>query len=350
MLKFRKNGLCRFLESFPPSEVEGGARSRQAVGRTRPKAEDVRNDTVRFFKACAVLFAFLFVTACSEPVTVETREMDGTYLIIEGLLTDDPDMDQYVKLSESVPYYNDGVIPKVSGAEVVVNDGTEDILFTEKPAGSGEYCPPEGFRAELNKKYHLSVTASLKGEQRHYEAEAEMPELGFRVDRIDYTFNGNTKAKLDSLWTVLMWGQDDPETSCNFLVYIAVNGHRIPLSSCLMIEDKYFNGKAVDTFPCGLLSQTADNRKHYGECHKYLEKGDVITLEGYSMKKDFYTFMSHLQGDGGMASMPLLQSQPGNPVTNLKGDGYVLGYFGICSTATASVTVDDPFQTIFYNR
>ena len=177
-------------------------------------------------------------------------------------------------------------------------------------------------------------------------AEAEMPELGFDLEKIDYTYNGNTAAKLDSLWTVLMWGKDDVKLENNFIAYISVNDKRLPLGSCLMIHDKYFQGKRIEKFPVGLLYQTAANRKQYGDCAKFLEEGDVIQLEGYALSDAYYRFLLTLHGDGGLSSMPLMSSQPANPETNVHGDADVLGFFAVCSTAYASVTVSNPFQVI----
>ena len=235
----------------------------------------------------------------------------------------------------------------------MVNDGTKDILFTERldeedGAGTGEYYAPEGFQALSGRKYSLSVKATVAGKAHQYSAEAEMPEMGFTLDRIDYTYNGNTPAKLDSLWTILMWGEDNLETTSRFIARFSVNGYNLPLSSCFMIEDKYFNGKKIEAFPIGLLYQTAENYKQNGECAKFLEEGDVLTLTGYSMTEEYYAFMQTVQGDGGLSSMPLLSSQPMNPLTNITGDGDVLGFFAACPVLTASVTVTDPFQVIEY--
>ena len=304
---------------------------------------------VRIAETLYSIVMLLTLVSCSEPITVQTREMDRTYLIVEGLLTDRAGMDQYVKLSESLPYFSGDDCPKVSGAQVVVSDGETETVFTETT--EGEYVAPEGFRARMGRTYRLDIEADVAGERHRYHAEADMPDIGFTIDRIDYTYDGKSRVKLDSLWTVLMWGKDDPVKRNIFLAGIAVNGNRIPLSSCLMIEDKFFNGKRIDTFPCGLLYQTAENRKRYGECAKYLEEGDVISVEGYALSDEYFRFLMNIHGDGGGGSsnMPLFATQPANPVTNVTGDGDVLGYFAVCATAVASCTVTDPYQVINYN-
>ena len=296
-----------------------------------------------------IILMMAVLYACSEPITVHTRKMDRSYFIVEGLLTDREDLEQYVKLSVSVPYFSEEGIKPVHDAEVVVSDGETEFLFTEQ-AADGEYHAPEGFKAFLGKKYKLSVKAVVEGETHQYEAEDEMPVVGFELEKIDYLYNGNTPQKLDSLWTVLLWGKDDLSIKNNYLACISVNGYRLPLGSCFMMEDKYFSGKQVEAFPVGLLSQTAENLKNNGPCAKFLEEGDVLTLDGYALSPGYYQFLSCIHGDGGSTSnMPLMATQPVNAPTNLHGDGYVLGYFAVCSTLSTSVTVTDPYQVIEYH-
>ena len=301
--------------------------------------------------ALASVFGLLVIlTACSESIKVKTRDMEETYVIIEGRITDrDTGSENYVYLSQSVPYFENKSKPDgISGAEDVVSDGEGgETVFTENPEGSGHYFAPDGFKAVSGRTYSLDIRANTLGSLRRYHAEALMPELGFEVDKIDYTYNGNTDAKLDSLWTVLMWGKDDPDIRNIYLAYLSVNGHRSPLSASLMIEDKYFNGKNIEKFPVGVLNQTAENRKQYGECSKFLEEGDVITLDGYVLTTEYYRFISNLYGDSGLSSLPLISSQPVNPPTNISGDGKFLGFFAACPTAQASVTVTDPFKDIY---
>ena len=95
---------------------------------------------------------------------------------------------------------------------------------------------------------------------------------------------------------------------------------------------------------------TAENLKNNGPCAKFLEEGDVLTLDGYALSPGYYQFLSCIHGDGGSTSnMPLMATQPVNAPTNLHGDGYVLGYFAVCSTLSTSVTVTDPYQVIEYH-
>ena len=51
---------------------------------------------------CALLLGALFLAGCSEEVEVHTRNMDRTFLVVEGMLTDNPAVPQRIMLTESV--------------------------------------------------------------------------------------------------------------------------------------------------------------------------------------------------------------------------------------------------------
>ena len=50
--------------------------------------------------------------------------------------------------------------------------------------------------------------------------------------------------------------------------------------------------------------------------------------------------------NGTFSSIPLFSPQPANCPTNIKGEG-VMGYFAVCPTCSASVTVEDPLRPYY---
>ena len=97
-------------------------------------------------------------------------------------------------------------------------------------------------------------------------------------------------------------------------------------------------------FPIEPLLQSEVLRKQYGECYKYLETGDVITLELWTLDKGYFDYMLSLTMNG--VSIPLFTPQPANAPTNIRGE-HVVGYFAVCPVTRASVTVEDPFRPYF---
>lgn len=294
---------------------------------------------------CCLGIAML--AGCSEEIDVHTKSMDRTYLVVEGMLTDCADDVQRVLLTESVDYFEEEVPPAVSGATVTVSDGTDSWLFTENPAGSGCYVGPEGLHGTPGVTYKLSVDAVVGGTAGHYEAVSTMETAGFRVDAVDYMYAGNATMKMDSLWTIAAWGEDMPGTNY-YYISASLNGAVFPMELSLAMDDKYFDGQKVVCFPITTLYQTESMYKQYGEVGKYLETGDVFTLNVYTIPKDYYDFYMGFVSSSVGSSVPMLQSQPANCPTNVTG-GDAVGYFVACSASSASVTIEDP-QRPYYKK
>ena len=276
----------------------------------------------------------LILCACTEKVDLRSRSDYPAYLAVEATRTDRPEDPQQIVLSRSISYFHNESQPMVRGASVKVND----VVFQEREAGI--YQAPEGYACESGVEYKLHIRLP---EGNEYEAEASMPEPGFRMDAIDYAFAGGKTMDSDSLWTVGVWGHEK-EIDSNYLLTHAVNGLYQPFEMALVSDDKFFNHNDVVGFPITALMQSELLRKQYGDCFKYLEAGDVITLEIWTLDKGYYDFLLALTMNS--VSIPLFTPQPANVPTNIRGE-HVLGYFAVCPVARASVTIDDPFRPYF---
>ena len=279
------------------------------------------------------LLAFI-LCACTEKVDLRSRSDSHDYLAVEATLTDRPEDPQQIVLSRTISYFHTETQPMVKGASVKVND----VTFSEKEPGI--YRAPEGYACEPGVEYKLRIRLP---EGDTYEAEAEMPEAGFRMDAIDYAFAGGMTMDSDSLWTVAVWGLEKDIDSYYLLTH-AVNGNYPPFSMALVSDDKFFNSNDVKGFPITALLQSEYLRKEYGDCFKYLERGDEITLEIWTLDKGYYDFLLSLTMNS--VSIPLFTPQPANVPTNIRGE-HVLGYFAVCPVARASVEVEDPFRPYF---
>lgn len=298
-------------------------------------------------KLLALLLPLLLTLSCTEELDIHTKSMDRSYLVVEGMLNDRPDMRQRVLLTGSVDFFEQETPPAVSGARVAVSDGESRYEYTETPAGSGCYLGPEGFCGTPGGTYTLTIDVEMDGRQRHYEAVSTMEEPGFADAEIDYMYAGNAAMHIDSLWTIALWGRDLPQTSY-YYISARLNDAEFPMQLSMAMDDKYFAGQTVTCFPVTTLAQTAFRRKMYGDCAKYLETGDVFTLFAYTIPKDYYEFYNGFLSSSMGAAIPLIQSQPSNCPTNIRGD-YAAGYFVACSTTSASVVIEEPLRP-FYKK
>lgn len=285
-------------------------------------------------KKYSILFLLALAAACTEKIDLESASDYHDYLAVEATLTDQADRPQRVVLSQSISYFEDQAKPMVSGASVDVNG----VPFTEQE--TGVYVAPEGYSCQEGIEYKLRI--QLK-DGREFEAEATMPERGFRMDQIDYAWGGGKTMDMDSLWTIGVWGEEK-EIDSYYLLTHAVNGIYKPIELATVAPDLFFNSNQVVGFPIEPLLQSELLRKQYGDCYKYLETGDVITLEVWSMEKGYFDYLLSLTMNG--VSIPLFTPQPANAPTNIRGE-HVLGYFAVCPVSAASVTIEDPFRPYF---
>ena len=288
--------------------------------------------------------AALSAISCSEETDLRSKGEHQEIITVEAVITDRADRPQQVIISKTIPYFEDIAPSGVQDALVTVSDGKDEVRFPEKE--NGVYEAPAGYHGEAGGNYHLTIELP---DGTVYVADAKMPHSGFRLDEIDYAFAGNKTMGLDSLWTLAIWGQD-LESTDYYYVTAGVNGDFYPFEMAEVTDDIYFSGNLINGFPIATLTQYSQMRKLYGDCAKYLETGDVVTLEAMTLSKGFYDYLMAVLLNGTMAAIPLFSPQPANCPTNIKGgDGNVAGYFAACPVVSASVTVDDPLRP-YYKR
>lgn len=280
------------------------------------------------------LLILVLPSACSEEIIISSDSDYEDYLAVEALLTDRPDYPQRILLSKTIPYFEDMDRPMVKGASVMV----DDVVFTEKE--DGVYVAPTGFCCHTDHVYHLKIRLP---DGREFTSENSMPEPGFELKDIDYAYLGGQEMDMDSTWTIGLWGTDRDFYS-NYLVNYSVNGNLLPLFLSYVTIDYYFSGSVIKGFPFMFMMQSAINRQKFGDCFKFLETGDVITMNIYTIDDTFYRYLIALTMDA--LYIPLLSPQPANPLCNIKGD-HVVGYFAICAHVDASVVVEDPLRDYF---
>ena len=280
------------------------------------------------------LLILILPSACSEEIIISSASDYEDYLAVEAMLTDRPDYPQRILLSQTIPYFEDMDRPMVKGASVMV----DDVVFTEQQ--DGVYVAPTGYCCHPGHVYHLKIHLP---DGRDFTSESTMPESGFVLNDIDYAYLGGQEMDMDSTWTIGLWGVDHDFYS-NYMVNYSVNGNLLPLFLSYVTIDHYFSGSVIKGFPFMFMMQTDLNRRKFGDCFKFLETGDVITMNIYTIDDTFYRYLTALTMDA--LYIPLLSPQPANPLCNIQGD-HVVGYFALCTHVDATVVVEDPLRDYF---
>lgn len=269
----------------------------------------------------------LFMVVLSFPACTETieLELDSTTnrLVVEGMLSSDQQL-HYVRLTESVPFYQDSASPVVTGADVVISDGETAELLSEVKQLPGFYVTSGSFKGVPGNTYDLTISGANVadiGQEEIYTATAYMPFVG-KLDSIDLAYDRNWK-----IWKVLLYAEDNAETEDYYMFRLFKNGNLISnhISEFSVVSDKFFDGGRAE----GVWVQSIDAR----EGVEQLKDGDIITLQMGGITREYYKYINAIQREN-RKQYPLFSGPPANAPGNISRDA--LGFFATFSVTYAS--------------
>ena len=99
-------------------------------------------------------------SSCEKTVDLDLRQSESK-IVIEGQVTNHAGY-QYVRVTRTAGFYDNGATPRVNNADVkVVDDLGGEFLFTHNPGGEndsiGYYLPQQPFIGEVGRSYTLTV-------------------------------------------------------------------------------------------------------------------------------------------------------------------------------------------------
>ncbi len=238
-----------------------------------------------------VLFGLGMITACEEKTDWALKTNPSDLLVVEGLFTNER-TSHTVKLSRPTADLN-GPFPAVSGALVVVGDGSKSTKLYEYPSGSGVYHS-DTLQAVVGKTYYLYI--DYKGKS--YTASAAMvpveplKPLTYRKTGVEDQYeiiyqdtDDASKTENWITWSYLTGYQDRPfqETTARLVYYtlktLDVNQifkpEKAPVTfpvGSIVLRKKYSMSDAQQAFVRTMLSETEWRGSIFD-----VEKGNVIT-------------------------------------------------------------------------
>jgi hypothetical protein len=267
------------------------------------------------------LIMMIVTLSCDEVIQLDPEQTDQK-IVIEALVTDDPDLN-YVRITSNVDFYYQGKIPGISGASILVLDDIGNVYDfveydTSNPDSSGYYFPQPAFTGIINNTYTLDVT--LNGIT-YSATEPMLP--NFELDSLSVRKDpdpGQDDIEDNLLYNVLFYGFEPQETKDYYYFEFFANDELLRNEADVFISD--------DIFLAGKISGL--------EFPFNYALGDSATIRVFSISRKVYLFYSELASvlgnDGGMFSPP-----PANPLTNLSNGA--LGVFQVSSVKKKSIRV-----------
>ncbi len=276
------------------------------------------------------LAAVLALTGCAEYEKEISWELDdyADILVVEGNITNEF-RQQTIFLTKTSPYF-DTLAPKtISGAGVVVREGSNIYLFTESSTHKGLYLSDLPFSGESFKTYELEVTLQepLNGVT-DYSAISKMPE-GINLDTIqceiyempDLGFEEDEEDKDTTILSIAFFGKEPDDPNNYYVARIfqnktCWNGN---VKEIYLYNDDNNNGSNLDYF---IVNENVGSE-------------DTITLEIQSVEKKYYDFVSGIQLIDQSGDAYSMTGPPANAIGNISG-GKALGFF--CATYVSRAT------------
>lgn len=271
-----------------------------------------------------ILFSLLGLISCEKTVVIDSR-VESEAVVIEGLITNQPD-NQYVKITKTVGFYDDGETPRITNAIVTVTDDLgNEFPFYHNPNGddkkTGFYFPASSFVGEIGHTYKLSVTIGAE----LYEGEDELYSVS-SIDSLGYRINENEKEdpKITGKYYELLAYMKEPQDTKDYYLFKFYRNDSV--TYYLRNSDIYFTddtgiGENIAGFPSPV----------------YYALNDKARMEIYSLSRNAYLYYSDLSNlinsDGGMLSPP-----PTNPRGNMSNNA--LGFFRTSAINSATTIVE----------
>ncbi len=263
---------------------------------------------MKVFSAITFILVFLFCS-CQKVVNLKLNTIPPQ-IVIQGEITDSG-APYSITINQTVDFYASNTFPPVSGAVVIISDdaGESDSLIEYTP---GIYST-QGLLGKPGRTYTLSVTVQGK----NYTAVSTMP-MPVNLDSVSFELTSGFGVKRIN---AIVNFQDPPGVPNYYQFQEYINGQLFN-KEIFIFDDRLSDGKYISA------TLRTDS--------SYLNEGDVLKLNMFSIDKNVYNYFLQLRQSSGTGAFNSTAS-PANPTTNITGGA--LGYFSAHTTQSKTITI-----------
>ena len=282
-------------------------------------------------------------------------EEDQKLLVVEGLITDQPEV-YSVKLSWSMPVGSKPKVMPAGGFKVQVQDDLDNICRFNETSDTGTYSSDkETFKGVVGRIYTLYInTLSASSTQYTYES---IPVEMKAVPPIDSLFyekviiNEETPTSGPVEGCQIYLNSFDPEGKCRYYRwdYSETWKFEIPYNVENQVCWITYNSAKINIKNTSVLSEDQINRYPLYFISNETDRLSVrysILVNQYSLSQEEYTYWEQLNNitqDVGSLYDIMPSSIQGNLFCVEDPDQQVLGYFSVSATTTKRIFIKDNF-------
>jgi hypothetical protein len=269
------------------------------------------------------IFSLLFFS-CEESIQLDLRQTEPR-VVIEAQVTNRPNY-QFVKLTWSTGFYQDGQTPRITNAVVMVEDDLgQQVNFVHNPNNhadsTGIYIPENPFVGTIGRTYRLTVQV----DGATYTATDKLASV-IPIDSLEYTMNEFQEEDPEEdgkIYEVLMYAKE-PQNENNFYLFKFYRNDSLT----------FFNDTDIYYSDDELLAEKINGVP----TPVYFGMNDKATVEVYSISRVGYVYFndlwSILNNDGGGMFGPI----PAMPRTNVNNNA--LGFFQVSAVTSDTIKIE----------
>lgn len=271
----------------------------------------------RFNAFYTFLLISIIFTSCEEVVTPDLNDIEPA-LVVEGLVSDDPNRTPYVILTYSSNYFGDEEPKPVENALVVI---TEDGLLVDtlQETSLGYYETQKINVGKHNSEYALFIQ-DTDGEI--YEAVGRLNPVA-QLDSLSVNYREETPFfyEEDGYYVTINF-QEPGATTDFYRIFFYLGDEQYDERELIYASDELANGAYVSNI----------------EFTEYVVfEGDTVLVEMHSLTEEHYTFLSTL--DENQSSGDLFDTPPANIEGNISNGAF--GYFATSAITQKTIIIEE---------
>jgi len=272
----------------------------------------------RFLYTYIVVIGSFF--SCEEVVVLDLNQSQPQF-VIEGMLTN-KDTTHFVKVSQSIQFYETGLNP-VLNAIIRVEGGGEEFMYSHNPMGidsmKGYYFSDIPYAGKVGEAYTLNVNVNGV----NYAAEDTMLSVT-PIDSLSFQLadHPSEEDEMDGkIYEVILYA-GEPQGTDDYYQFQFLRGNElIAYTNNIYVFSDVILGPSLNGLPSPVL----------------FREGEMAKVQIYSLTREqyvFYTDLSNiLNSDGGMFSPP-----PANPRNTFTNDA--LGLWQVSAISEDSILIN----------
>ena len=264
-------------------------------------------------------------SSCTKVIDFDVSDTN-VHLVVDGSVTSEL-IHHRVKLSKTASYFSNSHPPVVSNAIVQVSDGTKTWNYTENPNEPGTYLSDSIFQALPG----LTYTLIIQSEGQEYKA-SETLQTGAQLDSVDLKQQFKPipfENKVDSSYTLSVWGQEVPGVRNFYMWKVKLNGSfgfTDTLKNVYFLDDKGIDGAYIPGYPI------------YNIDKQYIHSGDTVSIYGYTITENYYEYLRSILLETYWRGDSPWDGPPANIPSNLNNGA--LGYFWVAPLSVKTKIMD----------